>query len=409
MKGKIGKIGRRGKIVLTLLVAVMFIGIASAQLLTHYGEVKTTVNVEQSLRLDGKVYKDGYPDITVADDIGTLVAGCKWGGCHNLHLHSQAINPVSTKVSSVVLPNDGGLTTMIAAEVQGAGADLGAYVPPSTGTEVAGTIQDAIDAASSSDVIVVPTGTYNEQVTINKPITLAAKDGQGTAIIDGAVQISSDDVVLTGFTINPNPILGENTCIYLGTTSGATLNNVEVSYNELDGTGVVGYLRGVLSVSGMTYSNILIENNKIHDLTTGIYTNPHTGKIDIKYNEIYNTVAGIGGFTGATVEYNVFYDNDEAIGADSSYQNAILRYNNFLGDEIVKDYGVTGTLDALNNWWGCDGIDISGNVNAGWNTWVHDNVITLDPNETVYFMIQYCTPDNAVGSYTSTVTFLPHP
>jgi len=43
----INKLGRRGKIVLTLLVAVMFIGIASAALIPHFGRITTTATVSQ--------------------------------------------------------------------------------------------------------------------------------------------------------------------------------------------------------------------------------------------------------------------------------------------------------------------------------------------------------------------------
>ena len=66
MKTKISKIGRRGKIVLTLLVAVMFIGIASAQLLPHFGKVTTTMTTEQSIVIsdDGETWKDWGDFIT---------------------------------------------------------------------------------------------------------------------------------------------------------------------------------------------------------------------------------------------------------------------------------------------------------------------------------------------------------
>ena len=50
MKTKISKkIGRRGKIGLTVLIAAMFIGIATAGVLTYFGEIKTTANVDQAV------------------------------------------------------------------------------------------------------------------------------------------------------------------------------------------------------------------------------------------------------------------------------------------------------------------------------------------------------------------------
>lgn len=55
MKTKISKkIGRRGKIALTVLIATMFIGVASAGLLTYYGKIETTAEVSQAIVFDGK-------------------------------------------------------------------------------------------------------------------------------------------------------------------------------------------------------------------------------------------------------------------------------------------------------------------------------------------------------------------
>jgi len=50
----IKKIGRRGKMGLALLIAVMFIGVASAGLLTYYNTITVNANVEQSVLVDGK-------------------------------------------------------------------------------------------------------------------------------------------------------------------------------------------------------------------------------------------------------------------------------------------------------------------------------------------------------------------
>ena len=69
------------------------------------------------------------------------------------------------------------------------------------------TIQAAIEVASSGDIINVAAGTYNEEVNVNKSLTLLGKN-KDTTIIDGggvqssgAIDITADYVTVSGFTI----------------------------------------------------------------------------------------------------------------------------------------------------------------------------------------------------------------
>ena len=120
--------------------------------------------------------------------------------------------------------------------------------------------------------------------------------------------------------------------------------------------------RGVVTTISSTYSNVSVKNNEIHDSTTGIYTNPHTGNIDVRFNDIYDNVAGIGGFTGATVRYNEFSGAaGEAIGVDASYDGSVVSYNNFLTGQKLNTYGpLSQDVQAPNNFWADGGAASTG-------------------------------------------------
>ncbi len=122
----------------------------------------------------------------------------------------------------------------------------------------------------------------------------------------------------------------------------------------------------MVTIYNASYGNILVKNNEITNLVTGIYLNPLTaGMVAVTYNDIHDNFAGIGGFNNATVTYNEFYNNsDEAIGADDSFNGiGSISFNNFLtGDEVVTyapwpDPGsITNMISAENNYWNLGGV-----------------------------------------------------
>lgn len=46
------------------------------------------------------------------------------------------------------------------------------------------TIQDAVDAASAGDTIIVHPGTYEEMVRVDKSVTIQSKEGPDVTVID---------------------------------------------------------------------------------------------------------------------------------------------------------------------------------------------------------------------------------
>ncbi|MBT8507044.1 hypothetical protein AZH53_01195 [Methanomicrobiaceae archaeon CYW5] len=116
-----------------------------------------------------------------------------------------------------------------------------------------GTIQGAIDGASAGDTIIVSGGTYNENIIVDKQLTLT---GSGWPVIDGtgknndAVRLETDNVVFEGFEVRNADYAG----IYVRLN-----NNTVVRNNRIMSSGYVGiYIRGS---DGATIFNNTCEDN----------------------------------------------------------------------------------------------------------------------------------------------------
>ncbi len=66
------------------------------------------------------------------------------------------------------------------------------------------TIQQAINAASPGETIVIKDGTYAENVRVNKSVTIISENGSANCIVQAASNdhvFAVDNVTISGFTI----------------------------------------------------------------------------------------------------------------------------------------------------------------------------------------------------------------
>lgn len=227
------------------------------------------------------------------------------------------------------------------------------------------TIQSAINDASTTngETICVAAGTYPEIVNVNKSVIIAGLGTVGSAVLNGGFIIDADNITVKGFEVTGGNTEGTFAGFYI--KSGA--DNTTVRDNELDGPAIADASgsRGIVNVENVPVSNIMIQNNFIHEWTSGIYTSPHVGGgtlFTIRGNDIYNNLAGIGDLNSALVEKNEFQHSlpvQEAIGAGTDYDigtQSVVRTNNFLDGTMVNDYGAVATIAAENNFWNLGGI-----------------------------------------------------
>jgi parallel beta-helix repeat protein len=165
------------------------------------------------------------------------------------------------------------------------------------------TIQAAINAANSGDIIQVANGTYNEGIIVDKSVSLFG-DNSSNTIIDGSgtgkdvVRILANNVVVKGFTIQ-NGESYEPTNLAMGGSRGAIISNNIIRQSQYG-----------LKIRESNDSNIV--NNIIANNTVGIFFsnsngNNVTGNL-IEKNAIGASTTLTQGFI--TTKPNKFYHNN---------------------------------------------------------------------------------------------------
>lgn len=256
------------------------------------------------------------------------------------------------------------------------GALLSTYVQPTESdcnVNVPGdfaTIQEAIDAQTTvnGNVICVGDGVYNENVNINKELTLLGDGAVNTSVINAqggaesaAVRISADNVTVQGFEMNgaldgtavvyingavTNVLVDSNLLNVFspdGFLSVGGVSNVTVSNNEFVGDGAsaqrLAYVNGLASVA-VNSSNVDFFDNTFGGALAGTMVMGHEG-------------------SGSEVRRNIFNLTPAYTVIEAWTDSVIITTNNFNGEGGTKvaqqengNTGAQGTVDASGNWWG---------------------------------------------------------
>ncbi len=196
-------------------------------------------------------------------------------------------------------------------------------------------IQNAVDNANSGDVIFVYNGYYNEEVYIDKPLTIIGESNQNTIVDSGG---SDNDRII-------QPLYSHNDFSFYVNSSAVTIKNFKLeSYdNNITSIGVES-LKDDILISGNRIeqvgtgvqidegTSIEIKNNYIQDCEYGgIYMFKPVNNVIISGNHVVNCQNAVDSFLAKNVMvYKNTFDSNQDLVDNMIGENIVLYENNFL-------------------------------------------------------------------------------
>jgi parallel beta-helix repeat protein len=243
------------------------------------------------------------------------------------------------------------------------------------------TIQKGVNAASVGESVQVASGTYYENVVINKSLTLKGAD-RGTTIINGSklsktvVEITADNVSISEFTIRNG---GDGIHLYM--CNGITVSDNTITLNDFDGIAIEDSNDNFVSgntVTNNTFWGVSLtssDNNTISDNTITSHRQwfgislENSQNVTISENILANNGGGVELVTssGCIINDNILLNNSVGVelwvsGGNSFFHNNFINntdqvypsgtnaWDNGVKGNYWSDYNGTGSyiIDATN-------------------------------------------------------------
>lgn len=356
---------------------------------------------------------------------GTLDASKNWWGTNNATTIQSDVSGSNVAFSPYL---DSGTNSI--ASGPGFQGDQTKLDATNLGAQVGGVgaIQAAVNAASPGATVTIQPGTYDEKVTVNKPLTLlgaqhgvdarSGRPGAAESIVDGAdlgggqrttsFYVTANDVTIDGFTIENATSanqFGAGVLLGAGTSGAHVLNNI--FQNNIVGL----FLSNASATDQAVIKDNLFQNNNAAGPSggTAIYSDQFVAggalnDVLIDSNEITgNSNAGIGIATtdptkpasNLTISNNTIDSNGRGIYLFDTLSSTITG-NDITNDTTPTDGGTSvaigidgddnGVTITNNNIHSgvADGIHlVNENINANQNVTINDNSITGFPSGSV--------------------------
>jgi len=242
-----------------------------------------------------------------------------------------------------------------------------------TQEEPFGTLQKAIDTVEPGGTVNVMAGIYNENVVVNKMLTLRGEGREETIIQDvdkvpnTVLTISADGVTISGFTIHvgtgepksgfrwPIKVIANNTLLTDLHVIKEHAQGGCIELGELDTGGFTGFTL-TDSIVDSAYRGV------------DIWSDPSSSKIIIRnvdFNVSGDRIILLDDTQGGILAENTFVTNGVAIVVVGSSDNIKILDNQFLGSGAADSKAIQFVTRTIVN---MGDIAISGNYILGFNT-----------------------------------------
>ena len=246
-------------------------------------------------------------------------------------------------------------------------------------------IQDAVDAASDGDMIIVRDGTYNEDIDVNKRLAIQSENGSTNCIVQAAnsdehvFYVSASYVNISGFTITG--ATWGTTVMYLDSVDSCNISTNNISNNGYMGIWLNDSSNNILTKNNISNNldgikfelcnnnNTIIDNNILSNKWYGIdFWHFNNNNIITKNNISNNENDGIwiSSFSdnNTLTNNNILNNNGYGIWLDLSSNNIVTNNNvsnNAYGIKVVSSYNVITNNNISNTCWG---IELGGSNNT---------------------------------------------
>jgi parallel beta-helix repeat protein len=239
------------------------------------------------------------------------------------------------------------------------------YVDDSGGADFS-QIQDAVTAAKAGDTIIVKDGTYTENITVDKSLTIESENGADKAIVQAAVtnadvfKVTAENVTIDGFTVSGATSTGKSgisvsgSCTVInnltsGNSQGISImgSNNTVSNNTCTLSGRYGIY--LFNATGNTVNDNVISNNTEssgyalyladnadNNLVSGNISDSNTYGIRVKAAD------------SNTIINNTFSNNTTGIEIATKPVGNVFYLNNFINNGTQANEGYNGNTE---NFW----------------------------------------------------------